>query len=148
MRNIIKNIRLAQNLFFIYFMNFLITNLWTYLTWPKNLQVILVLFFKGYSLILKIWNTFNVAQMFIFIIMHIYTSIIFCSLQGESWLSWVFEKVVLVMVFYFILSIINSMAQSYVKRLQQKKNSEEKTKWRTHRKPSHAPVLEHMKYLS
>uniref|UniRef100_A0A8C2I6B5 Vacuole membrane protein 1 n=1 Tax=Cyprinus carpio TaxID=7962 RepID=A0A8C2I6B5_CYPCA len=47
---------------------------------------------------------------------------------GESWLSWVFEKVVLVMVCYFILSIINSMAQSYAKRLQQKKYSEEKTK--------------------
>uniref|UniRef100_A0A672RS85 Vacuole membrane protein 1 n=2 Tax=Sinocyclocheilus grahami TaxID=75366 RepID=A0A672RS85_SINGR len=48
--------------------------------------------------------------------------------MGESWLSWVFEKVVLVMVCYFILSIINSMAQSYAKRLQQKKYSEEKTK--------------------
>uniref|UniRef100_A0A672KWI5 Vacuole membrane protein 1-like n=1 Tax=Sinocyclocheilus grahami TaxID=75366 RepID=A0A672KWI5_SINGR len=47
---------------------------------------------------------------------------------GESWLSWVFEKVVLVMVCYFILSIISSMAQSYAKRLQQKKCSEEKTK--------------------
>uniref|UniRef100_A0A8C2K319 Vacuole membrane protein 1 n=1 Tax=Cyprinus carpio TaxID=7962 RepID=A0A8C2K319_CYPCA len=47
---------------------------------------------------------------------------------GESWLSWVFEKVVLVMVCYFILSIINSMAQSYAKRLQQKKYSEEKMK--------------------
>ncbi|KTG31692.1 hypothetical protein cypCar_00015626, partial [Cyprinus carpio] len=48
--------------------------------------------------------------------------------EGESWLSWVFEKVVLVMVCYFILSIINSMAQSYAKRLQQKKYSEEKMK--------------------
>ncbi|GAA6106329.1 vacuole membrane protein 1 [Tachysurus ichikawai] len=47
---------------------------------------------------------------------------------GESWLSWVFEKVVLVMVCYFILSIINSMAQSYAKRQQQRKHSEEKTK--------------------
>uniref|UniRef100_A0AAR2KTC2 Vacuole membrane protein 1 n=1 Tax=Pygocentrus nattereri TaxID=42514 RepID=A0AAR2KTC2_PYGNA len=47
---------------------------------------------------------------------------------GENWLSWVFEKVVLVMVCYFILSIINSMAQSYAKRLQQRKYSEEKTK--------------------
>ncbi|XP_060799725.1 vacuole membrane protein 1 isoform X2 [Neoarius graeffei] len=47
---------------------------------------------------------------------------------GENWLSWVFEKVVLVMVCYFILSIINSMAQSYAKRQQQKKHSEEKTK--------------------
>uniref|UniRef100_A0A7M4F1E8 Vacuole membrane protein 1 n=1 Tax=Crocodylus porosus TaxID=8502 RepID=A0A7M4F1E8_CROPO len=48
--------------------------------------------------------------------------------QGESWLSWMFEKLVIVMVCYFILSIINSMAQSYAKRLQQKMYSEEKTK--------------------
>ncbi|XP_062872665.1 vacuole membrane protein 1 isoform X2 [Trichomycterus rosablanca] len=47
---------------------------------------------------------------------------------GENWLSWVFEKVVLVMVCYFILSIINSMAQSYAKRLQQIQHSKEKTK--------------------
>ncbi|KAL0973269.1 hypothetical protein UPYG_G00201250 [Umbra pygmaea] len=51
---------------------------------------------------------------------------------SESWLSWVFEKVVLVMVCYFIVSIINSMAQSYAKRLQQspeqQRHSEEKTK--------------------
>jgi len=39
-----------------------------------------------------------------------------------------FEKLVIVMVCYFILSIINSMAQSYAKRLQQKMYSEEKTK--------------------
>lgn len=48
--------------------------------------------------------------------------------QDENWLSWVFEKVVLVMVCYFVISIVNSMAQSYVKRLQQQKHSEEKTK--------------------
>uniref|UniRef100_A0A3P8YVH1 Vacuole membrane protein 1 n=1 Tax=Esox lucius TaxID=8010 RepID=A0A3P8YVH1_ESOLU len=50
---------------------------------------------------------------------------------SENWLSWVFEKVVLVMVCYFIISIINSMAQSYAKRLQQsqpQRHSEEKTK--------------------
>ncbi|XP_071327852.1 vacuole membrane protein 1 isoform X2 [Trachinotus anak] len=46
----------------------------------------------------------------------------------ENWLSWVFEKVVLVMVGYFVISIVNSMAQSYAKRLQQQRNSEEKTK--------------------
>nr|XP_033778713.1 vacuole membrane protein 1 [Geotrypetes seraphini]XP_033778714.1 vacuole membrane protein 1 [Geotrypetes seraphini]XP_033778715.1 vacuole membrane protein 1 [Geotrypetes seraphini] len=50
------------------------------------------------------------------------------GLQGENWLSWVFEKVVIVMVCYFILSIINSMAQSYSKRIQQKKFSVEKSK--------------------
>ncbi|KAK2537368.1 Vmp1 [Columba guinea] len=48
--------------------------------------------------------------------------------QGENWLSWIFEKLVIVMVCYFILSIINSMAQSYAKRQQQKMYSEEKTK--------------------
>ncbi|XP_062408820.1 vacuole membrane protein 1 [Sardina pilchardus] len=47
---------------------------------------------------------------------------------GENWLSWVFEKVVLIMVCYFIISIVNSMAQSYAKRIQQKKYCEEKTK--------------------
>lgn len=51
-----------------------------------------------------------------------------CSLQGENWLSWTFEKLVVAMVCYFILSIINSMAQSYAKRIQQRLNSEEKTK--------------------
>ncbi|OCT94963.1 vacuole membrane protein 1 isoform X1 [Xenopus laevis] len=48
--------------------------------------------------------------------------------QSENWLSWAFEKLVIIMVFYFILSIINSMAQSYAKRVQQKKLSVEKTK--------------------
>ncbi|KAK6296006.1 hypothetical protein J4Q44_G00337190 [Coregonus suidteri] len=50
---------------------------------------------------------------------------------SENWLSWVFEKVVLVMVCYFIFSIINSMAQSYAKRRQQSQQqrySEKKTK--------------------
>uniref|UniRef100_A0AAY4CC74 Vacuole membrane protein 1 n=1 Tax=Denticeps clupeoides TaxID=299321 RepID=A0AAY4CC74_9TELE len=46
----------------------------------------------------------------------------------ESWLSWVFEKVVVVMVCFFLCSIINSMAQSYAKRLHQQKHSESKTK--------------------
>ncbi|CAI9167988.1 unnamed protein product [Rangifer tarandus platyrhynchus] len=48
--------------------------------------------------------------------------------QGENWLSWMFEKLVVVMVCYFILSIINSMAQSYAKRIQQKLDQKEKTK--------------------
>uniref|UniRef100_A0A8C7FRE1 Vacuole membrane protein 1 n=1 Tax=Oncorhynchus kisutch TaxID=8019 RepID=A0A8C7FRE1_ONCKI len=53
------------------------------------------------------------------------------TLASENWLSWVFEKVVLVMVCYFIFSIINSMAQSYAKRRQrsqQQRYSVEKTK--------------------
>ncbi|XP_013787248.1 vacuole membrane protein 1-like, partial [Limulus polyphemus] len=36
--------------------------------------------------------------------------------QESSWLSWVFEKVVVLMIVYFVLSIINSMAQSNHKR--------------------------------
>ncbi|XP_058020119.1 vacuole membrane protein 1 [Ahaetulla prasina] len=48
--------------------------------------------------------------------------------QGENWLSWTFEKLVIIMVCYFVLSIINSMAQSYDKRLQQRTNSERKAK--------------------
>lgn len=49
-------------------------------------------------------------------------------LQDDNWLSWLFEKLVLVMVCYFVVSIVNSMAQSYAKRLQQQRHSEEKTK--------------------
>ncbi|EHB11982.1 Transmembrane protein 49 [Heterocephalus glaber] len=48
--------------------------------------------------------------------------------RGENWLSWMFEKLVVVMVCYFVLPIIYSMAQSYAKRIQQQLNSEEKTK--------------------
>ncbi|XP_067931571.1 vacuole membrane protein 1-like isoform X2 [Watersipora subatra] len=33
------------------------------------------------------------------------------------WLSWIFEKIVIVMVVYFVISIINSFAQSYHKRI-------------------------------
>ena len=40
-------------------------------------------------------------------------------LQETSWLSWLFEKVVIVMVVYFVISIIHSMAQSYHKHLAQ-----------------------------
>ncbi|TKS83643.1 Vacuole membrane protein 1 [Collichthys lucidus] len=45
----------------------------------------------------------------------------------ESWLSWLFEKVVVIMVCFFVCSIVNSMAQSYAKRKQQEKYSEGKT---------------------
>uniref|UniRef100_G3WE74 Vacuole membrane protein 1 n=1 Tax=Sarcophilus harrisii TaxID=9305 RepID=G3WE74_SARHA len=44
----------------------------------------------------------------------------------ENWVYWFFEKLVIVMVLYFILSIINSMAQSYTKRMQQQINSQDK----------------------
>ncbi|XP_068577550.1 vacuole membrane protein 1-like isoform X4 [Cebidichthys violaceus] len=45
----------------------------------------------------------------------------------ESWLPWLFEKVVVIMVCFFVCSIVNSMAQSYGKRKQQDKYSEGKT---------------------
>ncbi|XP_061637734.1 vacuole membrane protein 1 isoform X2 [Phyllopteryx taeniolatus] len=48
--------------------------------------------------------------------------------SDENWLSWLFEKLVLVMVCYFVISIVNSMAQSYAKRLQQQRHLVEKTK--------------------
>ncbi|KAM6969800.1 vacuole membrane protein 1-like isoform 2-T2 [Aplochiton taeniatus] len=50
------------------------------------------------------------------------------SPADENWLSWLFEKVVLVMVVFFVSSIVNSMAQSYAKRAQQEHPSEGKTK--------------------
>ena len=40
----------------------------------------------------------------------------FFMFQEGNILGWIFEKVVIVMVAYFVLSIINSMAQSYHKR--------------------------------
>ena len=50
-----------------------------------------------------------------------------CARQEESWLSWLFEKVVLVMVGFFVISIVNSMAQSYAKRTHPAKPSEAKS---------------------
>ena len=38
-------------------------------------------------------------------------------LQEASWILWVFEKLVLVMAVYFVISVVNSMAQSYHRRL-------------------------------
>lgn len=34
-----------------------------------------------------------------------------------SWLSWAFEKFVMAMIAYFVLSIVNSMARDYYKRV-------------------------------
>uniref|UniRef100_A0A667YHS7 Vacuole membrane protein 1 n=1 Tax=Myripristis murdjan TaxID=586833 RepID=A0A667YHS7_9TELE len=44
----------------------------------------------------------------------------------ENWLSWLFEKIVVIMVCFFVCSIVNSMAQSYAKRKQQEKYAEGK----------------------
>ena len=45
------------------------------------------------------------------------------SPEGGSWLAWFLEKIVLVMVAYFVLSIVNSLAQNYNHRLQTKKHN-------------------------
>uniref|UniRef100_A0A672G094 Vacuole membrane protein 1 n=1 Tax=Salarias fasciatus TaxID=181472 RepID=A0A672G094_SALFA len=45
----------------------------------------------------------------------------------ENWLSWLFEKLVVIMVCFFVCSIVNSMAQSFAKRRQQEKLSGGKT---------------------
>ena len=45
--------------------------------------------------------------------------------QPHSMLQWVLEKLVMLMVAYFILSIINSMAQAYAKRLDEEKNKQQ-----------------------
>ncbi|XP_075265372.1 vacuole membrane protein 1-like [Convolutriloba macropyga] len=44
----------------------------------------------------------------------------------QSWLSWVFDKLVLAMVLYFVVSIVNSMAQSCYKRVQEGRLTTEK----------------------
>uniref|UniRef100_A0A3Q3EJ88 Vacuole membrane protein 1 n=1 Tax=Kryptolebias marmoratus TaxID=37003 RepID=A0A3Q3EJ88_KRYMA len=44
----------------------------------------------------------------------------------ESWLSWLFEKVVVITVCFFVCSIVNSTAQSHAKRRQQEKYSDRK----------------------
>ncbi len=46
--------------------------------------------------------------------------------QDPNILAWLFEKVVLLMVGYFLLSILNSLAQGYHKRIHRKKKGEEK----------------------
>ena len=43
------------------------------------------------------------------------------SLQNPGVLGFIFEKLVIAMILYFLLSIVNSLAQSYHKRLHKKK---------------------------
>ena len=38
------------------------------------------------------------------------------TLQGPTWLAWLFEKLIVLMILYFLVSIINSLAQKYHKR--------------------------------
>ena len=40
-----------------------------------------------------------------------------CLLQKASWLQFLFEKLVIAMVIYFVVSIVNSLAQNYHRRL-------------------------------
>lgn len=67
----------------------------------------------------QLWN-FQTVHVCLFFQLHYHF-----FLQESNLLSWIFEKVVIVMVAYFLLSILNSMAQKYHKRLcksQHKKN--------------------------
>ena len=41
--------------------------------------------------------------------------------ESGSWLASLFEKVVIAMVIYFVISIVNSLAQNYHDRLQKRK---------------------------
>ena len=43
--------------------------------------------------------------------------------SDPSVLGWIFEKFVLAMILYFVVSIVNSLAQSYHKRLHKKKTT-------------------------
>merc|ERR1719361_214797 len=47
------------------------------------------------------------------------------SSQNPGTISWVFEKLVLLMITYFLVSILNSLAQSYHKRINKKKKHDE-----------------------
>ncbi|KAJ7375039.1 Vacuolar membrane protease [Desmophyllum pertusum] len=48
------------------------------------------------------------------------------STSGPNILAWIFEKLVIAMIIYFLLSIINSMAQAYAKRLDERKRQSQK----------------------
>uniref|UniRef100_A0A3Q3IED6 Uncharacterized protein n=1 Tax=Monopterus albus TaxID=43700 RepID=A0A3Q3IED6_MONAL len=48
------------------------------------------------------------------------------GIPTEKWLSWLFEKVVVMMVCFFVCSIVNAMAPSYAKHKQQEKHSQGK----------------------
>jgi len=44
--------------------------------------------------------------------------------ESTNILGWIFEKLVTIMIIYFVVSIVNSMAQSYAQRLDEKKRSD------------------------
>ena len=45
------------------------------------------------------------------------------TVSDPSVLGWIFEKFVLAMILYFVVSIVNSLAQSYHKRLHKRKTT-------------------------
>lgn len=46
--------------------------------------------------------------------------------ESGSALAWIFEKFVIAMIFYFVVSIVNSLAQSYHKRIHKHKKVQHK----------------------
>ena len=60
---------------------------------------------------------------------------VFFLFQGGNVLGFIFEKLISIMVVYFVVSIVNSMAQSYAKRVdEQGRNTihcKTKSKWNT-----------------
>ena len=59
----------------------------------------------------------------------------------QSWLSWIFDKLVLAMVIYFVVSIINSMAQNYKRKIE----DEEKRKASTFKSRSNRSLPSKLK---
>lgn len=43
--------------------------------------------------------------------------------ESGNLLGWIFEKFVIAMIFYFVVSIVNSLAQSYHKRIHKSKKT-------------------------
>ena len=66
----------------------------------------------------EIWRGFKVP--YYMLLMYIRTLSV---LQHHSILQWIFEKLVIGMIAYFLLSIVNSLAQGYAKRLDDQSNA-------------------------
>ncbi|XP_075590957.1 vacuole membrane protein 1 isoform X2 [Dermatophagoides farinae] len=52
--------------------------------------------------------------------------------KGQSWISFIFESFVIIMVTYFMVSIINSMAQSNLKQYYQQKQKQQQQQQKQH----------------
>ena len=76
-------------------------------------------------LLVKEFPLFNAAfYCVIDLVIRFFLSLFF--LQEPNILAWIFEKFVIAMIIYFLLSIINSMAQAYAKRLDERKRQAHK----------------------